>query len=154
MTNCEYCGVLLVRKPKEVSFWFKRRRFCNQKCMGLGLRKDDVGRAAYHRRARAFKKGYCERCGSKQGLAVHHVNRDVTDNSPGNTKTLCAPCHALTHMEEDGPIPNHIQKKSCSICGEPAEALELCWKHYMRMRRWGDPLEYHRKGKIYKEEIQ
>jgi hypothetical protein len=41
----------------------------------------------------------CSLCGSSEGLHIHHVNRDKTDDSPENLLTLCGICHARVHTE-------------------------------------------------------
>lgn len=40
----------------------------------------------------------CERCGSTATLEIHHINRNVRDNSLDNLEVICRPCH----MEEHG----------------------------------------------------
>lgn len=43
--------------------------------------------------------GRCAVCGSITHLHVHHIDRDPTNDAPGNLITLCEACHARTHRE-------------------------------------------------------
>jgi hypothetical protein len=73
--------------------------------------------------------GPCEECG-KPKAEVHHVNGNWHDHAPENLKRLCRSCHNLAHQ----------RRKSCRICGMPQRGLGLCNKHYIRFKKWGDPL--------------
>lgn len=42
-------------------------------------------------------KGYCEICGSKKMLNVHHINEDHNNFDEENLMTLCTKCHSQIH---------------------------------------------------------
>lgn len=39
----------------------------------------------------------CEICGKDQGLLVHHIDEDRTNNEFINLQVLCTSCHAVIH---------------------------------------------------------
>ena len=73
---------------------FLRRRFCSLSCANS---KAEVGKSAHHWRARKFRKKNCEACGQVTSLHVHHLNGKQSENSQGNTQTLCIHCHKFWH---------------------------------------------------------
>ena len=135
---CEQCGMRLERKrypngDLEYLINFNRRKFCNQRCMGLSFdqrHSPDVGwsTAHYHAR-RAVPKGPCSRCGKPNAKDVHHRDGNHRNNSPENLERICRSCHNRVHK----------QRGSCVICGEPQKGLGYCVKHYQRFKRHGDP---------------
>jgi ribosomal protein S14 len=40
----------------------------------------------------------CSICGKKEGLHIHHKNKDATDNRISNLIVLCGVCHKKIHM--------------------------------------------------------
>lgn len=67
--------------------------------MGIGMMKDDPTRSAYLKRIASMRRTSCDRCGAKENLQWHHINRDWRDNTPSNLETLCATCHMKDHHE-------------------------------------------------------
>ncbi len=103
---CKYCKQRLRRKRYngrlEDFGVFERRQFCDKACMALGHATRSVGRHGHLYRARQFKKDACERCGETEGLHVHHIDGDYSNNDPANLETLCGPCHLRHHWATDG----------------------------------------------------
>ena len=135
---CEYCGKKLERKrlpngDLEYLFHFTRRKFCNQRCMGLAFDARPSKSSDWsttHRHARKLvPKGPCAICGAEKARDVHHLDGDHTNNSPENLQRICRSCHSLGHREQ----------RSCVICGLPHKGLGYCEKHYQRFKKWGDP---------------
>ncbi len=46
-----------------------------------------------------YNKGYCEICGKKDDLQVHHIDEDRNNNYPSNLITLCNSCHLRVHSK-------------------------------------------------------
>lgn len=105
---CQYCKARLRRKiynsVLEDNGAFSRRKYCDRKCMALGMEKGEVSKHAYHWRARKLRKPACEICGNdrrgKTGLHVHHRDGDWKNNTAENVVTLCSSCHLKTHWAE------------------------------------------------------
>ena len=55
-------------------------------------------KSAYSKRARKYKKTYCEACGSSKKMVTHHIDQDRTNNDPDNIQTLCKQCHDFFHQ--------------------------------------------------------
>jgi hypothetical protein len=83
---------------------FKRRRYCDRACMASGMAKAEVCKSTHHWRARRHRKGACERCGSADGLHVHHLDRDWKNDHPLNLQTVCEACHGAEHGAERGEM--------------------------------------------------
>lgn len=41
----------------------------------------------------------CVICGNRDGLNIHHIDTDPTNDDPSNLVTLCSFCHARAHAE-------------------------------------------------------
>jgi hypothetical protein len=75
---------------------FMLRQFCSLSCAN-SRSKGGLSRKAFHARARKKRKKFCEACGSKNRLHVHHLDEDWTNNADGNLQTLCIFCHQFWH---------------------------------------------------------
>lgn len=101
--HCPVCGVLMERKRYngrlEDYGRFMARKTCGMAC---GNSKDSVQANTHRWRARRVAKPTaCEQCGATEKLHVHHKDKDVTNNDPGNLTTLCASCHLKLHWAQD-----------------------------------------------------
>jgi hypothetical protein len=138
--HCAVCGLLLVRKRRnrlESMNVFLRRKFCDRRCMAVAMIKDEVGDAALHLRARCLCGSSCERCGTTDKLSVHHIDGDPSNNDPSNLMTLCGSCHTKWHWEHG---KQKRESPPCIVCGEKSRKLQMCQKHYLRWKNYGDAL--------------
>jgi hypothetical protein len=98
--RCLYCGARLQRRRYRGTLEdfqaFLRRQFCSLSCSNSRT-KGSVSRKMFCAQARKQRKPFCEACGGRKHLHVHHVNEDWTDNSPLNLQTLCVFCHQFWH---------------------------------------------------------
>ena len=85
-----------------------------------------------------WQKPACEQCGSTSRLGLHHVDRNRTNNSPRNLRTLCPTCHTRLHWQEDKTAWRR-HPASCTVCGKPAQRLGFCATHLTRFKRHGSP---------------
>lgn len=135
---CSFCGKPLERKRYgdrlEDAGVFTRRKFCDQRCMAADFDRRPVTAtphietAHWHSR-KAIPPGACQRCGKPDGIDVHHIDKNWRNNDQSNLIRLCRSCHQLAHST----------RPPCRICGKPQKGRGLCNKHWLRMRRWGDP---------------
>ena len=96
---CEVCAVPLQRRPHENWADWSHRRFCGHACYARKRPlKACVTLWAYRMRARRHRKWLCERCGGWP-VEIHHRDRRVANNAPGNLETLCKVCHAGEHPQ-------------------------------------------------------
>lgn len=140
---CEYCGKRLYRKRingrLEDRGVFCRRKYCNRECMKRAFVKKD-GSTQKDREAHASarkieylildKDKVCEVCGSTKNIDVHHKDGNWQNNHPSNLVTLCRSCHSKQHK----------QKRTCKLCGEPVKGHGYCNMHYIRWKKYGDPM--------------
>jgi len=143
---CEMCGILLIRKVYggvrlEDLSTFKKRKYCNQKCMGEAMEGTIKveNPKNYRRQSVKTRKGNCEKCGRGDSLLhVHHKDHNPMNNDPLNLTTLCGSCHRLCHS------PNYTEmgepNQPCRICGKQSARQQLCNTHLTRLKKHGDPL--------------
>lgn len=148
---CESCGKRMHRvrfdsgRLEDLSA-FMRRKYCNRHCMKKAfVKKGEDTKQKYscaHHSSRKIaymileKEYKCERCGSIINVDVHHKDGNHNNNTPNNLELLCRSCH----MKE------HHPRTVCKICGKPANGGRgYCNKHYIRFRKYGNPLMYHHK---------
>ena len=81
----------------------------------------------------------CSICGKSGKLDTHHIDGNYQNNSLSNLTYLCRSCHNKIHRK----------KQVCVICGKPMKGHGYCNKHYLRYKKYGDPL-YH-KNKVHTE---
>lgn len=144
--KCEFCSKELVKNiykngATEPDVNFNKRRFCNQKCMGLARVKTNPKQSTIRRRAsklalNGLRKKVCEECGINKNLHLHHIDSNPSNNNLDNLMTLCSSCHGEWHWQH-GKKPTKI-KKLCSVCGSKVVGRGLCNKHYLRYMKHGD----------------
>lgn len=137
---CLYCNKKLERKrlpngDLEYLKHFNARKYCDQQCMAdmfRGRKKtSDPSWYTAHERARRIKVAdKCEICGSTQNVDVHHIDCDWKNNEINNLQAVCRSCHNKIHQAYG----------VCKICGKRQTAFGLCNKHYLRFKKYGDPL--------------
>lgn len=140
---CYYCGNKLERKRfngrLEDFTVFSNRKYCNRECMKRNFIKigDNYNQTFFNAHTTARKinelilhKEVCELCGSDTNLDIHHIDGNWQNNNLDNLICLCRSCH----MKE------HHPKGKCIICGKPQKGHGYCNKHYLRFKKYGDPL--------------
>ena len=142
--HCQYCQKTLLRKRingrLEDRAVFLRRENCNRTCMARGMVRANAKASALRKRATKHRGTVCEHCGTMNQLAIHHQDKDITNNSPSNLMTLCSSCHTKHHWQKGDIRGNKRKNYYCKVCGEPARKLDMCQKHYQRYRKYGNPL--------------
>lgn len=139
---CRVCGKLMHRRRLrsgriEDAGCFRRRVYCDRKCMAHGQRKSaaELTRSGLLVRARRHLKSACEHCSTTQRLSIHHVDRDWRNNSPENLMTLCASCHTTLHHEA-GEIVTRRRQKTCPACGRSFWRRDGRTRHCSRSCAW------------------
>lgn len=139
---CAFCAALLVRKRfgkrLEDRGVFRRRKYCNRRCMARAMCIPFPTRKGWGVRARKLKKGRCEHCGTTETLSIHHKNRLWWDNRPENICTLCASCHTTLH-HSNGDIVPRKQWRPCRHCGFLTYGRNVCNTCRTQIRRDGAP---------------
>lgn len=143
---CSYCGMLLERKRIngriEDLGVFKRRKYCNRECMRRAFVKtngasQECGPAHHSARRIAYlinkKDKVCEICGSTNNIDIHHKDGNYHNNDENNLMIVCRSCHCKLHRP----------KSTCKLCGKPVKGHGYCNTHYIRWKKFGDPLLYH-----------
>lgn len=145
---CVYCGKKLERKfyngRREDLSCFKRRKYCGIECMKRAFIKTDGYHSSIQAHTSARKIKYlieerpkvCEICGSISNIDVHHKDMNYNNNNADNLMVVCRSCHMKLHKK----------KQTCIMCGRPAKGYGYCNMHYIRYKKYGDPLYY--QGKI------
>lgn len=151
---CQYCGKKLERKRingrlEDLSA-FLRRKYCDRVCMkkAFVLKSPKTqGYSPAHHTARKIaylieqRKKICEICGSEKNIDVHHRDGNYHNNSSDNLMNVCRSCHLKLHRKP---------KDTCVICGKPTKGHGYCNKHYLRWKKYGNPLMC--RGKIIESE--
>lgn len=122
--GCLKCGGVIDRSGRQG----RRKKFCSSKCrqaygswrhrVATGkIKKAGVGSGGNQNRENnhQWKGGtgtyrtlafehyphYCNRCGSKRNLEVHHRNHNQRNNKIENLEILCKSCHRKHHTLRD-----------------------------------------------------
>jgi len=145
---CEYCGKKLERKRYngkiEDMGAFKKRKYCNQECMRKAFVMKGESKQRYscaHHSAREIvyviekRPKICELCGSTKNVDVHHRDGNYKNNSSENLILVCRSCHMKLHRR----IPHKCKVDGCD---RNATDLGFCNLHYIRYKKYGDPLMY------------
>lgn len=140
---CSFCGKKIERKiynsKLEDLGAFKRRKYCCRKCMRMAFVTKDASRQTWsgaHESARKIvylienREKVCEICGSKINVDIHHKDGNHQNNVSENLMLVCRSCH----------IKLHRKKSVCKICGKTAKGHGYCNMHYIRFKKYGDPL--------------
>lgn len=139
LKKCKFCGIIMERKRYsngilEAWNWYNKRLYCSCECMNKARKskpKTGTSWMTLHYHARNLKpRGECEICGSEVNIDVHHIDGNPQNNSLENLMRLCRSCHSKIHH------PYSV----CKICGDKAKGYGLCNKHYLRYKKYGDPL--------------
>jgi 5-methylcytosine-specific restriction endonuclease McrA len=113
---CVYCGTELIRKKwgskLEDRTRFINRKYCDFNCMAKGFEKDELTLGGLRSRARKYRGSECEKCKTKNNLAIHHIDSNPKNNSPENLMTLCNSCHMKWHWAYG---KNHRKPKSARV---------------------------------------
>lgn len=89
------------------------------------------GKSTTHYHARKLvPHGPCCVCGKPDAKDVHHLDGNHENNAEANLVRICRSCH----------IRSHRKRRLCVVCGEPQKGLGYCNKHYIRFKKYGDPL--------------
>lgn len=136
---CEYCNKPMERKRYsngELMSWthYNRQKYCDKECMKAAFaNKPKTGTSwmtvHYHAR-KLIPSGSCEICGSDRNIDVHHKDGNPQNNSIDNLQRLCRSCHMKAHRTQ----------RKCLICGGKMKGLGYCNKHYIRYKKYGNPL--------------
>jgi len=136
---CEYCQKPMERKRYSngvLQSWneYNKQKYCNRDCMKAAFKskpKHGTSWMTIHYHARKLlPDGCCEICGSAENVDVHHKDGNPQNNDLSNLQRLCRSCHMKAHRPHG----------TCSICGDPEKGLGYCNKHYIRFKKYGDPL--------------
>ena len=113
---CGTCGKEIYRPPKRLKLAKYKNYFCNKSCQTVWRNKIFFGpnhkswkdghssSASVTALNRTGRAKACEVCmtSDKRILAVHHKDRDRTNNSGKNLSWLCHNCHFLVHHYDVG----------------------------------------------------
>ena len=136
---CAWCGKQLARKRMpsgvlESSLAFGRRKYCDRKCMAQAfdakVSTSDAWSVTHQHARKLVPAGPCNRCGKPRARDVHHRDHDHRNNDPANLERLCRSCHNREHQS----------RQPCTVCGLPQKGHGYCNKHYIRWKKYGDPL--------------
>ena len=114
--KCGTCGKEIYRKPRALRVAKTKNYFCTKSCQTIwrnGLYVGPKHKSWKHGRSSAasrtalkhtLKEKVCEICRTKDTrvLAVHHIDRDRTNNTTANLVWLCHNCHFLVHHYDVG----------------------------------------------------
>jgi hypothetical protein len=118
---CEWCGKEYRRKRRggktrrmEDIGVFQKRKFCSVSCSVLKQHSVEPPTvAAARKRAYKLREEYCEACGVKIMLSVHHPDNNPKNNMGSNRQTLCLSCHsfwAAVRRRSPWPLPSRMIK--------------------------------------------
>ena len=115
--RCSYCGESKQISRSKAKSCKTGYFFCNRDCQskaqstdsGVEYHSNYLNGAWVEYRRKAFTLGEpkCSICGYdeyKEGLEVHHLDKDRRNNDLDNLKVVCAICHRLLHFGVRIPV--------------------------------------------------
>jgi 5-methylcytosine-specific restriction endonuclease McrA len=83
---------------------FMRRGLSGWKALGFKTYQDYINHWMWKKyKAPALNVGYCQHCGLRYNLNVHHKNYEhVGEEGKEDVKTLCSSCHDKEHWGKNG----------------------------------------------------
>lgn len=108
--TCGYCGAAFYRMGSKRAASRSGLMFCDRKCKEkaqslesglLEISRYGDGGSHYRQIALRVREAKCELCGYNavpEVLEVHHIDRNRSNNQPGNLQILCPTCHAAEHF--------------------------------------------------------
>lgn len=100
---CPTCGKTFQRRRfgnrLEDFSRFNARIYCSKSCSAKRNLSNIETRSisSFRNEAKKFRKDYCENCGSKDHVQIHHKDSNFKNNSPDNLVSLCRHCHMVLH---------------------------------------------------------
>lgn len=84
----------------------------------------------YRQKCLGQKINACNVCGTSEGLVVHHINGDRSDNGLENLVPLCGSCHKKVHraVDPDGAIAelqDELPDSSVHVWESPDETTTI-----------------------------
>ena len=114
----------LGRRPNNY-FWLGKKqppemvKKRTEKTTGAGNgRYKDGSQARQYRNV--INKEHCSKCGTKENLAIHHIDFDHYNNKIDNLEVLCCSCHASLHTTARW-------KRASGIEGIPVSNAPVNW---------------------------
>lgn len=96
---CESCKKK--RNSKRVMLQRKLKHPEIEIGVGSGNNSKNKNRILTQNNYRKMKKDYCEICGDKNNLCVHHIDYNRNNNDINNLITVCKKCHQEYHIIRD-----------------------------------------------------
>ena len=104
---CSFCGVVIVRRTKDVGRSKSGRVFCNQACSAAfnnkmfrsGMNNPNVRDTSYKVICFAYHEKKCVICSEDKVVAVHHHDGNHDNNDPMNLVPLCPTHHVYWHSK-------------------------------------------------------
>ncbi len=117
ITTCATCNNTIYKSRTDISRSKSGYFFCNKSCQTvwrnstiyIGNKHSNWvnGNASYRKiLLRENRPCACARCGQDDNrvLAVHHKDKDHTNNQPSNLLWLCHNCHYLVHHDKQEAV--------------------------------------------------
>src|SRR3989344_4704710 len=116
MVLCGTCGKEIYRKPRLLRVAKNKKFFCGKSCQALWRNQIYAGPRHKSWKGGSSSSAYttvlrrtgrakvCEVCGTRDEriIAVHHKDRNRSNNIPENLAWLCHNCHFLVHHYDVG----------------------------------------------------
>ena len=139
---CVYCGKsiqprILWNGYQETPAEHLKRKYCGNLCCRKAQTDKKLAqpptraqtsrqRARRMMEAMIFANTACTDCGNTAPVMnIHHSDGNPLNNSSSNLVYLCRNCH----------VRRHRPKLSCTVCGKPVHAKNLCNTHYRQMMK-------------------
>jgi len=115
---CQCCGKEYVWTGRKNTKAYTESKFCSRSCANNRSAWWKNNAVGYRTIALQNHSHSCVVCGFDKIVAIHHVDENKKNNSPGNLIPLCPNHHEMVHSKWKDEVMPYIEKWQMQFLGD------------------------------------